>query len=110
MHSATDPSFCCHEIQASAMAHSVQPLALEGGIEMQKKKTNKKKKISAWILAGSLSAAVGAFVPVAFAQAPAPAPAAGSASSASNPNVGGAGTNADGTAPAPNSGGPAAAS
>ncbi|MEA2678826.1 MAG: hypothetical protein QOK03_548, partial [Candidatus Binataceae bacterium] len=71
---------------------------------MQKKKTNKKKKISAWIIAGSLSTAVGAFVPVAFAQAPAPAPAAGGAPSATNPSVGGVNPDAGGTAPAPNYG------
>jgi hypothetical protein len=66
----------------------------------------KKKKLYALMFAGSIAIAVGAAVPLAFAQA---APSAMSGPSTTDPGTA-TGNNSGGTAPAPVYGGPAAAS
>jgi hypothetical protein len=66
----------------------------------------KKKKLYALMFAGSLAIAVGAAIPVAFAQA---APSATSGPSTTDPGTA-AGNNSGGTAPGPVYGRPAAAS
>jgi hypothetical protein len=66
----------------------------------------KNKKLYALMFAGSLAIAVGAAIPVAFAQA---APSAMSGPSTTDPGTA-AGNNSGGTAPGPVYGGPAAAS
>jgi hypothetical protein len=92
-----------HHMEAATLAH---PMQFYFDIIRRDVMQRKKKKLYALMFAGSFAIAVGAAIPVAFAQM---APSAVAAPGTTDPGTA-AGNNSGGTAPGPVYGGPAAAS